>query len=177
MRWGYSLVSTNIAVWVTYGHRGKLSYVTRICWWVLGNITAHTTYQKPLNGWQDAKPVCMRFRGKRQAHTCWSWVMKQQFRLLREINVGFLTIKNNNLFPCLSLPRKCRVQDLSVGIKWSESASELYRPNDRRLSEKLVPTSADRGCHVVSVTDPYGRTAARTTRRHVFSLHRRTRCP
>jgi hypothetical protein len=28
--------------------------------------------------------------------------------------------------------------------------------SDRRLSAKLVPTSADRGCHVVSVTDPYG---------------------
>jgi hypothetical protein len=34
---------------------------------------------------------------------------------------------------------------------WSESAS------DRRLSAKLVPTFADRGCHVVSMTDPYGR--------------------
>jgi hypothetical protein len=42
-------------------------------------------------------------------------------------------------------------------IPWPESASELYRPNDRRLSAKLVSTFADRGCHVVSVTDPYGR--------------------
>jgi hypothetical protein len=30
------------------------------------------------------------------------------------------------------------------------------RLNDRRLSAKLLPTFADRGCHVVSVTDPYG---------------------
>jgi hypothetical protein len=37
---------------------------------------------------------------------------------------------------------------------WHESASELYRPSDRRLSEKLVPAFTDRGCHVVSVTDP-----------------------
>jgi hypothetical protein len=35
--------------------------------------------------------------------------------------------------------------------------SELYRPSYRRLSAKLVPTSADRGCNVISVTDPYGR--------------------
>jgi hypothetical protein len=35
---------------------------------------------------------------------------------------------------------------------WSESASELYRPSNRRLS-----TFADRGSHVVSVTDSYGR--------------------
>jgi CBS-domain-containing membrane protein len=30
-------------------------------------------------------------------------------------------------------------------------------PSDLRLSAKLVPTFADRVCHVVSVTDPYGR--------------------
>jgi hypothetical protein len=40
---------------------------------------------------------------------------------------------------------------------WPESKSELYRPRDSRLSAKLVPTFADRGCHVVRVTDPYGR--------------------
>jgi hypothetical protein len=40
---------------------------------------------------------------------------------------------------------------------WPESASELYRPSDRRLSAKIVPTFEDIGCHVVSVTDPYGR--------------------
>jgi hypothetical protein len=28
---------------------------------------------------------------------------------------------------------------------WPESASELYRPSDHRLSAKLVPTFADRG--------------------------------
>jgi hypothetical protein len=36
---------------------------------------------------------------------------------------------------------------------WSESASELYRPSDRRLSAKWLPTFANRGCHVVSVTE------------------------
>jgi hypothetical protein len=36
-----------------------------------------------------------------------------------------------------------------------ESVSELYRPSDRRLSPKLVPTFANRS--VVNVTDPYGR--------------------
>jgi hypothetical protein len=40
---------------------------------------------------------------------------------------------------------------------WPESASEPYRQSDRPLSEKLVPTFADRGSHVVSVTDSYGR--------------------
>jgi hypothetical protein len=40
---------------------------------------------------------------------------------------------------------------------WPESSSELYRPNDRRLWVKLVPTFSDIGYHVVSVMEPYGR--------------------
>jgi hypothetical protein len=36
---------------------------------------------------------------------------------------------------------------------WSESASEIFQLSDRRLSAKLVPTFARRGCHVVSATD------------------------
>jgi hypothetical protein len=38
-----------------------------------------------------------------------------------------------------------------------QSASELYRPSDRRLSAKLVSTFADRECRVVSATNPHGR--------------------
>jgi hypothetical protein len=40
---------------------------------------------------------------------------------------------------------------------WPESASELYRPSDLCLLAKIVSNFADRGCRVVSVTDPYGR--------------------
>jgi hypothetical protein len=39
---------------------------------------------------------------------------------------------------------------------WSESASELYRPSDRRMSAKWLPTCVDRRRHVVSMTDPSG---------------------
>jgi hypothetical protein len=39
----------------------------------------------------------------------------------------------------------------------NKSVSELYRQNDRRLSAKLVQTFEDRGCWVVSRTDPCGR--------------------
>jgi hypothetical protein len=42
-------------------------------------------------------------------------------------------------------------------IRVPESASELYWPSDHRLSAKLVPIFLDRGCHVVSVTNPYRR--------------------
>jgi hypothetical protein len=40
---------------------------------------------------------------------------------------------------------------------WSQSASELCRPSDCRLSTKLVPIFADRGCCVLSATDTHGR--------------------
>jgi hypothetical protein len=53
---------------------------------------------------------------------------------------------------------------------WSESASELYRPSDRRLSAKWLPTFADKGCHVVSVTDPYGRILGFLDRSRYFSI-------
>jgi hypothetical protein len=62
---------------------------------------------------------------------------------------------------------------VSVPIKktpWSESASELYRPSDRRLSAKLLPAFADRGCHLVSVTDPYGRILDFLDRSRHFSI-------
>jgi hypothetical protein len=37
---------------------------------------------------------------------------------------------------------------------WAGSTSELYRPRDRHLSAKLVPTFAAEECRVVSATDP-----------------------
>jgi hypothetical protein len=63
------------------------------------------------------------------------------------------------------------------GIVWlkkktpsSESASELYRPSDRRLSAKWMPIFADKGCHVVSVTDPHGRILGFPDRSRYFSI-------
>jgi hypothetical protein len=44
-----------------------------------------------------------------------------------------------------------------IKLPWLYSASKLYRPSDRRLSEKSVPSFADRGCRVVGTTDPHGR--------------------
>jgi hypothetical protein len=37
------------------------------------------------------------------------------------------------------------IQQTTKQTPWSDSASELYRPNDLRLSAKLVPTFAGRG--------------------------------
>jgi hypothetical protein len=38
-----------------------------------------------------------------------------------------------------------------------ESANDLYRPRDRRLSAKVVPTFTDKACRVLNETDLYGR--------------------
>jgi hypothetical protein len=69
-----------------------------------------------------------------------------------------------------------RSHDLPVYTKkqkqtpWSESASELYRPSDRRLSAKRLPTFAVKGCHVVSVMDPFGRILCFLGRSRYFSI-------
>jgi hypothetical protein len=52
-----------------------------------------------------------------------------------------------------------------------ESASELYRPSDRRLPAKLVPNFADRGCHVVSATNSYCRILGFRDRIRYFFFH------
>jgi hypothetical protein len=50
--------------------------------------------------------------------------------------------------------REYRVKKNSVA--WVRR-HELYRASDRRLSAKLVPTLAERGCRVVSATNPHCR--------------------
>jgi hypothetical protein len=40
---------------------------------------------------------------------------------------------------------KCDKTDEKKQTPWPESASELYRTSDHRLSSKLVPTFVDRG--------------------------------
>jgi CBS-domain-containing membrane protein len=63
-----------------------------------------------------------------------------------------------------------KVQQSTKLNSMSESASELYRPSDRGLSTKLVPTFVDRGCHVVSVTEPYGRNLGILDQSRYFSI-------
>jgi hypothetical protein len=47
---------------------------------------------------------------------------------------------------------------------WPESVSEIYQLIDCCLSAKLVATFADRGCHMVSVTNPHSRNLSFLTR-------------
>jgi hypothetical protein len=47
--------------------------------------------------------------------------------------------------PGLAVPERSVMIRRLKKTPWPESAIELYRPSDRRLSAKLVPTFADRG--------------------------------
>jgi CBS domain containing-hemolysin-like protein len=47
--------------------------------------------------------------------------------------------------------------------------SPLENYTDRRLSAKLMPTFADRECHMVCVTDPYGSILGFLDRSRYFS--------
>jgi hypothetical protein len=61
------------------------------------------------------------------------------------------------LYPCFRVSIEGgNVPKLTFLTPWPESASELCRSSDNRLSANLVPTFTGRSCHVVSVTDPYG---------------------
>jgi hypothetical protein len=77
--------------------------------------------------------------------------------------------------PAPKASSRCTLPIMEVETKkkqtpWSESASEIYRPSDRRFSAKWLPTFADKGCHVVSVTDPYVRILGFLDRSRNFSI-------
>jgi hypothetical protein len=63
--------------------------------------------------------------------------------------------QNNQIHIVLGIRTELLLQTKKQTL-WPQSASELYRRSDRRLSIKLVPFFATRGCHVLSATDPYG---------------------
>jgi hypothetical protein len=72
---------------------------------------------------------------------------------------------------------QCRsIYQTNKQTPWSESVTELYRPSARPLSAKWSPTCADRGCHVVSVTDPYGRILGFLDRSRYFSIKQLQSC-
>jgi hypothetical protein len=44
-------------------------------------------------------------------------------------------------------------------------------PTERHLSAKLVPAFVDRGCHMVSMTDPYGHILDFLDRHYMINAH------
>jgi hypothetical protein len=63
----------------------------------------------------------------------------------------------NNLTRILEEESLWRIKNVKTKTPGPEPYSELYQPSECGVSANLVPTSEDRGCHVVSVTDLYGR--------------------
>jgi hypothetical protein len=55
------------------------------------------------------------------------------------------------LYSNIQKGKKKKLRDLSLRVNYTD------RPTDRCLSANSVSTFADRGCCVVSTTDPYGR--------------------
>jgi hypothetical protein len=94
-------------------------------------------------------------------------------RRLNSGNACYHSVQNLLFSRLLSRNWKIRIYKMIIlpvvlyGCK-ALSASELYRSRDRCLSAKLVPTFADEGCHVVSVTDSYGHILGFLDRSHYF---------
>jgi hypothetical protein len=90
------------------------------------------------------------------------------------ISLSIKKSKAGNLFRFISNSFRISYNSYQLRTKtktpWPESANELYRPSDRRLSTKIVSTYADRGSHVVSVTDPYGRSLGFPDQSRYFSF-------
>jgi hypothetical protein len=75
---------------------------------------------------------------------------------LRVVTLGEWWLPLNSEYFIFSSPSE-NVQIKIVKNSVLSSASELYRPSNRRLSMKLVPTLADTECRVVSATNLHGR--------------------
>jgi hypothetical protein len=68
-------------------------------------------------------------------------------------------VRGSRLFQILDpcLPTFTEIHPRRKQTTWLLSASELYRTSDRRLSVKLAPTFAKKGCRVASAMGPHGR--------------------
>jgi hypothetical protein len=102
-----------------------------------------------------------------QSPNIWKRNWQIQILFMIKLRAGYIisflaTIKLSIFFCLYRLPSK------NTELHGLSPASELYRPSNRRLSAKWLPTFADRGCHVVSVTDPYGRILAFLDRNRYF---------
>jgi hypothetical protein len=84
-------------------------------------------------------------------HTEYNW-MKAAFAFLT------LILASSSVPPVVTALPVTSSTSLSFTLNLSLLFAILTdRASDRRVSVKLVPTFADRGCHVVSAMDPHGR--------------------
>jgi hypothetical protein len=95
------------------------------------------------------------------ASRCWNFILKSTtivcFKFKSNSNSAPFSIYGSQ--QCYRSVLKKRSNKLRKETKlrgFSPQAKYTWL-SDRRLSAKLVPTFADRGCHMVSATDPHGR--------------------
>jgi hypothetical protein len=91
------------------------------------------------------------------AHFHWiSWLQhcKRHAHNRDRVDPVASTLKSNWTGCCCHVSSVQTVKLTYKQTPWLKSSSELYRLSDRRLSAKLVPTLADRGCRVVSAANP-----------------------
>jgi hypothetical protein len=78
-------------------------------------------------------------------------VLYECTRTTAGVKIFLISITNLSRLPSSDEVNNKYLNSLALVRKWNVQTS------DRRLSAKLVPTFADRGCLVVSTTDPHGR--------------------
>jgi hypothetical protein len=79
------------------------------------------------------------------------------FSAIQNTNRKLIYTKSQFITELFKVIGKARHKELLLKTLWPEPASKLYRLRDCLLSAKLMPTFVDRGCCVVSATDPHGR--------------------
>jgi hypothetical protein len=76
---------------------------------------------------------------------------------IQSVNLAQTNSKLNSAQVAMTFDNSATIKQGNKQPPWYESVSKLYRPSDRRLLAKLVPTLVGRGCRVVSAMDPHGR--------------------
>jgi hypothetical protein len=82
-----------------------------------------------------------------------------------------IQIRDGNIWNGNSFNQNIHRLNEKTKLPRPESSTEVNRPSDLRLSAKLVTTFADRGCHVVGLTDPYGRILGLLDRTYIGYTH------
>jgi hypothetical protein len=161
--------------------------------WPLGGLGGgEGDIDESLASWPD-RVICQEFHYRSTSNLwCGVFIVAKVLLVDADLQIGLHIYSENTNFTSagsrsrLSIKSSVTDNDFSVVLlvnlcdlehfilehltPWSESESELYRPSDRRLSAKWLPTFADRGCHLVSVTYPCGRILGFLDRIRYFSI-------
>jgi hypothetical protein len=126
------------------------------------NVQSHTTIT------DTSHEVLRAFLNEGRAEHCWkvSWtnilpvpnvitliICMMSSHISRATGLIVIRVNIDRSRPSALLVSRYLLESIKNSVAWVRRR-ELYRPRDHRLSAKLVPTLADRGCRVVSPTNP-----------------------